>query len=75
MKRCGYFPQQCHHLLNLRYTMNQYLIYDEENELMRTVSRREEAKHLTQNRQGWSYKCVRQPVRKLDLSQFEEALI
>jgi hypothetical protein len=55
--------------------MNQYLIYDEENELMRTVSRREEAEHLTKTRQGWSFKCVRQPVRKLDLSQFEEALI
>jgi hypothetical protein len=55
--------------------MNQYLIYDEENELMRTVSRREEAKHFTQNRQGWSFKCVRQPVRKIDLSHFEEALI
>ena len=55
--------------------MNLYLIYDEENELMRTVSRLEEAKHLTQKRQGWSFKCVRKPVRKLDFSQFEEALI
>jgi hypothetical protein len=54
--------------------MNQYLIYDEENELMRTVSRREEAKHLVQSRKDWTYKCVRQPVRELDLSQFEEAL-
>jgi hypothetical protein len=54
--------------------MNQYLIYDEENELMQKVSKREEAKHLIQNRNGWSFKCVRQPVRKLDLSQFQEAL-
>jgi hypothetical protein len=53
--------------------MNLYLIYDEENDLMRTVSRREEAKHLVQSRQGWTYKCVRQPTPQPEQYNFEEA--
>ena len=53
--------------------MNQYLIYDEENELMRTASRREEAKHLIQQREGWTMKCVRQPKQEPALHNFEEA--
>lgn len=54
--------------------MNLYLIYNEENELMRTASRQEEAKHLIKQRKGWTIKCVRKPVRKLDLTTFKEAL-
>jgi hypothetical protein len=53
--------------------MNLYLIYDEENELMRTVSRREEAKHLIQQREGWTMKCVRQPKQEPEQYNFEEA--
>jgi hypothetical protein len=55
--------------------MNQYLIYDEENELMRTVSRREEANQIVNGRAGWTYKLLRCKKKKIDLSQFEEALI
>lgn len=41
---------------------------------MRTVARQEEAKQIVQTREGWSFKCVRKPKDKPDLSKFEEAL-
>jgi len=52
-----------------------YIVKDEDGETMRIVSRQEEAKQLISNRAGWTFKCVRKPVQKLDLSQFEDALI
>ena len=51
-----------------------YLIYDEDKELMRTVSRQEEAKQIVENRDGWTFKCVKKPVKKVDLSELGEAL-
>ena len=51
-----------------------YLIFDEEKELMRTVARQEEAKQIVETREGWTFKCVRKPVRKPDLSELGEAL-
>jgi hypothetical protein len=53
--------------------MNQYLIYDEENELMRTVSRQEEARMLVKNRLGWTFRLLRLPKKPIDLSMLEEA--
>lgn len=50
-----------------------YHIKDEQGELMRIVHRQEEAKQVVAQREGWTFKCVRNPVRKVDLSQFEEA--
>lgn len=52
-----------------------YLIKDEHGELMRVVSRQEEAMAICALRMGWTFKCVRKPIKKLDLTQFEEALI
>jgi len=52
-----------------------YIIFDEAKEVMRIVGRQEEAILLTDQRPGWTFKCVRKPVRRIDLSQFEEALI
>lgn len=52
-----------------------YVIRDEDGEVMRTVARQEEALLICALRSGWTFKCVRKPVRKLDLTQFEEALI
>ena len=52
-----------------------YIIYDEDGEVMRVVGRQEEARQLTKQREGWTFKCVRKPKQHLDLSQFEEALI
>ena len=60
-----------HHYLDGALIM--YLIYDEDKELMRTVSRQEEAKQIVENREGWSFKCVRIPVTKPDLSELGEA--
>jgi hypothetical protein len=54
--------------------MNQYLVYDEQNELMRTVSRQEEARQIVTGRSGWTFKLFRSPKKTIDLSQFEEAL-
>lgn len=51
-----------------------YTIKDESGEVMRIVGRQEEALLICASRQGWTFKCVRNPVRKIDLSQFEEAL-
>lgn len=50
-----------------------YIIKDENGETMRVVGRQEEAKQIVQSRQGWTFKCVRKPVRKIDLSMLEEA--
>jgi len=52
-----------------------YVIKDESGEVMRVVGRQEEAQAICASRQGWTFKCIRKPVRKIDLSQFEEALI
>jgi hypothetical protein len=60
-----------HHHLNGTLTM--YLIYDEDKELMRTVARQEEARQIVEQREGWTFKCVRMPVAKPDLSQLGEA--
>ena len=51
-----------------------YIIKDENGEVMRIVGRQEEARHIVQQREGWTFKCVRKPVRKVDLSMLEEAL-
>jgi hypothetical protein len=51
-----------------------YMIYDENKELMRTVDRQEEAQQIVQQRDGWTFKCVRKPVPKPDLSNLGEAL-
>ena len=48
----------------------QYLIYDEENNLMRTVSRKEEALAVIALRSGWSYKRI---VKQKPKFEFEEA--
>ena len=52
-----------------------YVIRNEDNEVMRVVGRQEEAIAVCSLREGWTFKCVRKPKPKLDLSQFEEALI
>lgn len=51
-----------------------YVIYNEDNEKMRVVGRQEEARQIVQNREGWTFKCIRKPKPTPDLSQFEEAL-
>ena len=51
-----------------------YLVKDENGETMRVVSRQEEARHIVQNREGWTFKCVKKPVKKVDLSELGEAL-
>ena len=51
-----------------------YIIKDENGETMRTVRRQEEARQIVQQREGWTFKCVRKPVRKIDLSSLGEAL-
>lgn len=50
-----------------------YLIKDENGDTMRIVGRQEEARQIVANRAGWTYKCVRKPVKKFDLSQLGEA--
>ena len=60
-------------LVNTR-RKNLYIIKDENGETMRVVGRQEEAKQIVQSRQGWTFKCVRKPVRKVDLSELGEAL-
>jgi hypothetical protein len=52
-----------------------YLIRNEDDELMRVVARQEEAIAICALRNGWTFKYVRKPVKKVDLSQFEDALI
>lgn len=50
----------------------QYLIYDDSGDLMRIVSRKEEALAVVGLRSGWSYK--RKVVKKVNNFKFEEAL-
>ena len=50
-----------------------YIIYDEESQPMRIVGRKEEAQAICAVREGWTFKCVRMPVIKPDLSQLGEA--
>jgi hypothetical protein len=50
----------------------QYQIFDESGDLMRIVSRKEEALALIGLRSGWSYK--RTVVKKVNNFKFEEAL-
>jgi len=52
-----------------------YLIYDENKELMRMVSRQEEARGVVSGRVGWTFKLIRTKRKVIDLSLFEEALI
>ena len=52
-----------------------YIVKDENGETMRIVGRQEEARLLTNTRTGWTFTGVRSPRVKLDLSQFEDALI
>lgn len=52
-----------------------YLIRDDCGELIRVVGRQEEAMAICALRTGWTFKCVRNPVKRIDLNQFEEALI
>lgn len=52
-----------------------YLIKDENGETMRIVGRQEEARQLVNTRSGWTFKGVRSPKIKFDLSQFKDALI
>jgi hypothetical protein len=54
--------------------MNQYRIYDENQELMRMVSRLEEARQIVMGRSGWTFKLFRLPKKTIDLTTFEEAL-
>ena len=51
-----------------------YVIKDENGETMRVVGRQEEARQIVATREGWTFKCVRKPVRKVDLSELGEAL-
>jgi len=51
-----------------------YIIYDEEGISIRMVGRKEEAISICAIREGWTFKCVRKPVRKIDLSELGEAL-
>lgn len=48
-----------------------YYIYDENGELMRKVKRKDEAVHIVELREGWTFKRVRQP--RQDLSKYEDA--
>lgn len=52
-----------------------YLIKNDCGELMRVVGRQEEAMAICALRFGWTFKCVRKPIKRIDLSQFEDALI
>lgn len=54
--------------------MTSYLIKNEDGELMRVVGRQEEARAICCLRLGWTFKAVRKPIKKIDLSQFKEAL-
>lgn len=51
-----------------------YIVKDENGDTMRIVGRQEEARQLVNARDGWSFKGVRSPKVKLDLSQFAGAL-
>lgn len=51
-----------------------YIIKNEDGEAMRIVGRQEEAIVICALRQGWTFQCVRKPVRKINFTQFKEAL-
>ena len=51
-----------------------YVVKDENGETMRVVGRQEEARQIVQQREGWTFKCVRKPAQKIDLSSLAEAL-
>jgi hypothetical protein len=55
--------------------MSQYRIYDENQELMRMVSRQEEARQIVMGRSGWTFKLFRSPKKTVDLTVFKDALI
>lgn len=40
-------------------SMTNYLIYDEDGDLMRVVGRQEEARHIVSNHEGWTFKLQR----------------
>lgn len=75
MKPCAYYQNQNTTYQNLRnISLNTYLIYDENKELMRKVSRREEANQIVNGRAGWTYKLLRYKItNKIDLSSLGEA--
>ncbi len=74
MKPCAFYQNQNTTYQNLRNTsLNTYLIYDENKELMRKVSRREEANQIVNGRVGWTYKLLRCKKKPIDLSMLEEA--
>lgn len=52
-----------------------YIIKDENGETMRVVGRQEEARNIIKTRPGWTFKCQRKPIKMIDWSQFEKALI
>jgi hypothetical protein len=52
-----------------------YIVKDEDGEVMRIAHRKEEALCMVALRPGWTITHVRKPVRVVDLSQFEDALI
>ena len=52
-----------------------YIIKDENGDVMRIVGRQEEARQIINSRSGWTFKAVRKPVKRIDLSQFENALV
>ena len=51
-----------------------YLVYDENQDLMRKVSRREEARQIVGQGIGWTFKQLRSKKKLVDLESFEEAL-
>jgi hypothetical protein len=48
---------------------NHYKLYDENNELMRTVKTKHEAEHLIKTYTNWYYKFVKYKQPKLDLPE------
>jgi hypothetical protein len=50
-----------------------YKLYDDENNYMRWVKRREEAMGLLETHPDWTVKFVREPKKVVDLSIYEEA--
>ena len=50
-----------------------YVIKDEDGETMRVVGRQEEARQIVQQREGWTFKCIRKEKKPIDLSMLGEA--
>jgi hypothetical protein len=75
MKLCACYQNNTITYQSLRITsLNTYLIYDENQELMRKVSKREEADQIVSGRVGWTYKLLRCKKKPINLTQFQEAL-